>query len=123
MDTPPTLLVIDDDAAVIKALQARLAGHYNVIGLDQPRRAVEVARHEMPALVVCDINMPGVNGDEVALALSEDARTQFIPLIYMSSLLPAGTVVELGEQFGGYLGISKKCSTAQMLQVFREAIR
>ncbi|RYF37653.1 MAG: response regulator [Comamonadaceae bacterium] len=118
----PKILVIDDDASVVTALQARLGGFYRVIGLEQPERAVEVAQSEQPCLVLCDINMPGMTGDEVALALSMDARTQFIPVVYLTSLLPASAAVELGQQFGNIVGLSKKSSTAQMLEVIRSAI-
>lgn len=118
----PKILVIDDDASVVTALQARLGLHYEVVGLGEPERAVEVAERERPCLVLCDINMPGMTGDEVALALSMDARTQCMPVVYLTSLLPARGAVELGQQFGGNLGVSKKASTAEMLEAIRSAI-
>jgi CheY-like chemotaxis protein len=118
----PKILVIDDDASVVTALRARLGSYYQVLGLDAPERAVEVAQEERPCLVLCDINMPGMTGDEVALALSMDGRTQSIPVVYLTSLLPASGAVELGQQFGNIVGLSKKSSTAQMLEVIRSAI-
>ena len=118
----PKILVIDDDESVATALRAKLRDHYLVLGLTQPRRAVEVAQRERPSLVMCDISMPGMQGDEVALALAMDAHTRDVPLIYLSALLPPRTAVELGQQFGGNLGVSKKLPTAQMLEVIRSAI-
>ncbi len=118
----PKILVIDDDASVVTALRARLGIHYQVLGLNQPGRAVEVAQRERPSLVLCDINMPGMTGDEVTLALSMDEETRFVPVVYLSSLLPARSAVELGQQFGGNVGVSKKSSTAHMLEVIRSAI-
>ncbi|MCJ0762622.1 response regulator [Variovorax terrae] len=118
----PLILVIDDDHAVAVALRARLAGHYRVSGLTDPAAAVELVRGLKPRLVMCDINMPRMTGDEVALALSLDEQTRFTPVVFLTSLLPRRAVVELGDQFGGYMGISKHSDTGQLLEVIRGAL-
>ncbi|MET0310535.1 MAG: response regulator, partial [Burkholderiaceae bacterium] len=112
----------DDDQAVIVAMRARLAGHYNVIGVTNPRQAVEIARIERPDLILCDIRMPGLNGDEVVYALSEDDITARIPVVYLSSLLPGAAPTELGGEFGGGMGVPKRASTAQLLEVIQAAL-
>lgn len=118
----PTVLVIDDDQAVVVAMRARLAGHYHVVGVTNPLQAVEIARMERPDLILCDINMPGLKGEDVVFALSEDDVTARIPVVYLSSLLPGSAPTELGGEFGGGLGVPKKASTVQLLQVIRSAL-
>lgn len=115
----PKLLVVDDDQAVISFLAARLGRHFDVTGTTNPRNAVEMARAEKPDVILCDINMPGMKGDEVALALAEDGATGRIPLIYLSSLLPPGQVDALDGPFGGHTGVSKRASADQLLDVIR----
>ena len=117
----PAVLVIDDDPAAVAALAARLGRDFRVVGLSDPREAVATARRERPDVILCDIRMPGMQGDEVAYALSEDGATGAIPLIYLSALV-TGDPTELDGQFGGHLAVSKSASTRELMDVIREAI-
>jgi len=69
-----TILVIDDDEAIlaIYGLVLRHAG-YNVITAEAGAEGVELARRHLPDLILCDINMPGMDGQNVLRALREDA--------------------------------------------------
>jgi CheY-like chemotaxis protein len=118
----PVLLVVDDDPSVVEALGARLGRDYRVVGEHDPRLAVEAARRERPDVIFCDINMPGMKGDEVAFALSEDELTSETPLIYLTSLVGRNDTMQLDGQFGGHLAISKSASTADLVAAIREAI-
>jgi CheY-like chemotaxis protein len=115
----PKILVVDDDQAVVSFLAARLGRHFDVTGTTDPRNAVAMARAEKPDVILCDINMPGMKGDEVAFALAEDGETGRIPLVYLSSLLPPGQVEALDGPFGGHTGVSKRASAEQLLDVIR----
>ena len=115
----PKLLVIDDDQAVIRFLAARMGRHFDIAGTTSPRNAVEMARAEKPDVILCDINMPGMKGDEVAFALGEDGVAGRIPLLYLSSLLPPGQVEALDGPFGGHTGVSKRASADQLPDAIR----
>ena len=115
----PKILVIDDDQAVVSFITAKLGRDFDVTGTTDPRNAVMMARAEAPDVILCDINMPGMKGDEVALALAEDGATGRIPLIYLSSLLPPGQVEALDGPFGGHTGVSKRASADQLLDAIR----
>ncbi|MEP6792398.1 MAG: response regulator [Ramlibacter sp.] len=119
----PRLLVIDDDGAVVVGLTARLGKYFNVTGITDPRVALETVRKRRPDLILCDINMPGMRGDEVAQVLSEDAVASEIPFIYLTSLLSANDTSELDGLFGGFVAVSKSASTADLLAVIRDALR
>ena len=83
----PCVLVIDDDEAVARAIAARLGRDFRVVASSDPVRAVTLAREEGPGVILCDINMPRMQGDEVAFALSQDPRTAQIPFIYLTALV------------------------------------
>ena len=83
----PCVLVIDDDEAVAWAIAGRLGKDFHVVGLSDPAQAVSKAREVKPGLILCDINMPGMQGDDVAFALSQDPRTSIVPLIYLTALV------------------------------------
>jgi len=110
----PCVLVIDDDEAVAWAIASRLGRNFRVVGLCDPAQAVRRARDERPGVILCDINMPGMQGDEVAFALSQDARTAAIPLIYLTALLGPGEASELEGVFGDYPTISKSATTEEL---------
>lgn len=110
----PCVLVIDDDEAVAWAIAGRLGKDFRVVGVSDPARAVERAQQERPGLILCDINMPGMQGDEVAFALSQDPRTATVPLIYLTALLAPGEETDLEGVFGDHPTISKSATTEEL---------
>jgi CheY-like chemotaxis protein len=113
----PCVLVIDDDEAVAWAIAARLGQDFRVVGLTDPTIAVQSAFDERPGVILCDIDMPGMQGDEVAFALSQDPRTADIPLVYLSSLVDNEEVPELEGVFGDHPAVSKSASTEELRDV------
>jgi CheY-like chemotaxis protein len=118
----PSVLVIDDDDAVALAIAARLGQGFRVVGLADPQDAVKAAREEKPGVILCDIDMPGMRGDDVAYALSQDASTAGIPLIYLTSLVSPDEPPDLEGVFGDYPTISKGASTAALLDLVTRAV-
>lgn len=110
----PCVLVVDDDEAVAWAIAGRLGPNFRVVGLTDPARAVELAREERPGVILCDINMPGMPGDDVAFALSQDPATAHIPLIYLTALVGPEEATDLEGVFGDHLTVSKSATTAQL---------
>lgn len=127
-DLPPPrtsakVLIIDDDRAATAIVAARLARHFEVVSTNDPTRAVDLARDEMPHIILCDINMPEMTGDEVTHALSLDPLTHDIPVIYLTSLLERGDTEVLDGTFGGHYGVSKSASLVELLQVIAKVMQ
>lgn len=118
----PCVLVIDDDEAVAWAISGRLGKDFRVVGLSEPSEAVARAREEKPAVILCDINMPGMQGDDVAFALSQDRATASIPLIYLTALVGPDEVPDLEGVFGDYPTISKSASTEELRAIIEDAL-
>jgi CheY-like chemotaxis protein len=119
----PCVLVIDDDEAVARAIAARLGADFRVVGLTQPRQAVARARAEKPGVILCDIDMPGMQGDEVAFALSQDPQTAGVPFIYLTALVGPDDAPELEGVFGEYPTVSKGASTGELRAILAQALR
>lgn len=83
--TGMTILVVDDDDGIVDVMTSALEDRgYNVLtGLGE--EALRVARAERPALILLDMNMPGMNGAEVSRRLRDDPATTTIPIIVMSA--------------------------------------
>lgn len=118
----PCVLVVDDDEAVAWAIAGRLGPNFRVVGLTDPASAVERARDERPGVILCDINMPGMPGDDVAFALSQDPATAHIPLIYLTALVGPEEAPDLEGVFGDHPTVSKSASTEQLRGVVAGAL-
>jgi len=102
------LLAIDDDEMVLLYLSRTLGERYTVWTSPDPHLGLAMARNELPDLVLCDIDMPEMDGGAVCAALAEDPRTAHIPLMYLTSIVSPSEVDELQGFVGGRPGVSKR---------------
>ena len=81
------ILVVDDnaDAAVTLAHLLELIGHHATAVMDS-RQAVEVAREVRPQIAILDINMPHVNGLELARQFRQDAELKNCCLVALTAM-------------------------------------
>jgi DNA-binding response OmpR family regulator len=86
--TMKNILVIDDKEEIRSLVKAVLGNYgFNVIEADNGRIGVQILREQKPDLVVCDINMPGMDGYETLCAVRESSSTAPIPFILMTGLV------------------------------------
>ena len=80
-----TVLVVDDDAAIVGLLREMLEDHgYRVLSA-AGGEALRLARETHPAVILLDLLMPGMDGFMVARCLRRDPATAHIPIIAMSA--------------------------------------
>jgi putative two-component system response regulator len=103
------LLVVDDDEAVLDYLRAKLGSRYELFFTNDSAEVVGLARHEHPDLILCDIDMPGMDGGDVSAALYGDDGTREIPVLFLSAL------VSVQAQVGGRPAISKSVPVDQLI--------
>src|SRR5262249_34237494 len=83
--SPPRVLVVDDDTGVQTLLRAFLQRQgYAVMSAEDGATAVVLAKRELPDLVLLDLQLPVMRGDEVCRQLRQDSRTQLIPIIMLT---------------------------------------
>lgn len=80
-----TVLLVEDDADVAAALTYALEDEGYQVATTLGSGALALARSLQPAVVLLDINMPGVDGVAVARQLRADEATQSIPIVLMSA--------------------------------------
>jgi two-component system cell cycle response regulator len=99
------ILVIDDDPvnAELAGYLLRAFGHEPVLALGgEP--AIDEARNRVPDLVLCDIQMPGVDGFEVLRQLRGDARFTTTAIVGVTALAMVGDHEKIiAGGFDGYL--------------------
>lgn len=95
-----TILLIEDNEDMRENTAEILElANYRVLKAENGRRGVEVARHETPDLVLCDIMMPELDGYGVLHMLGRDPATAEVPFIFLSAKAERGDVrkgMELG---------------------------
>jgi signal transduction histidine kinase len=81
------VLLIDDEPSLreLQALMLAEAGH-DVVEAGSGAEGIEAARRERPDLVVCDVNMPGVDGYAVLEALRADPQLSSTPFLFLTGL-------------------------------------
>jgi CheY-like chemotaxis protein len=80
------VLIADDDPSAVELVAVRIAGLAStVLRAYGGREAIDIARRELPDLIILDLMMPEVNGFEVVAALNEHADTARIPIIAVTA--------------------------------------
>ena len=83
---PPTILVVDDSVTVRKVTSRFLEreGFKAVVAKDGVD-AIEILQELMPDLILLDIEMPRMDGFEVATQIRHDRRLKHLPIIMITS--------------------------------------
>lgn len=85
-DQRPRLLLVDDEPTNLQVLRHVLQADYRLLFATDGARALQVAREQLPQLILLDIMMPGMDGYAVCRALKADPATAGIPVIFVTAL-------------------------------------
>lgn len=85
------ILVIEDNPINLELMTylLRAWGHETISATDG-QTGLDAARRDPPDLVVCDVQMPGLDGYEVARALKSDAMLARVPLLAVTAFAMVG---------------------------------
>jgi diguanylate cyclase (GGDEF)-like protein len=82
---PKKILIVDDSEPIRTSLAAMLsAENYQAVVAENGRMAVEVARKELPDLILCDVQMPELDGYGVLNELRKEGVTAAIPFVFLT---------------------------------------
>ncbi|MEW6346203.1 MAG: response regulator [Pseudomonadota bacterium] len=95
-----TILVVDDDAAVLKAVGAALRehGHY-ILFADNGERAFQLACARLPDVIVSDRDMPRMDGVRLCEELGRYPASAQIPVIMTSGEVWTGPLPALWAMY------------------------
>ena len=80
------ILAVDDSPTVLDMIAAILeSGGYEVITASDGSEALEVARTEVPDLILLDVMLPKLDGYKVCRLLKYDQKYQHIPVIMLTA--------------------------------------
>ncbi|MBI2308469.1 MAG: response regulator [Rhodocyclales bacterium] len=117
------ILVIDDDEAVLGYLQKKIGYLYDLVLTTEPGLALDFAVREEPDLILCDIDMPDIDGGEISRNFLKCEFTRSIPFAYLTGFVSPSEVRELRGNVGGRHGIAKATPAPEMIQTIEQLLR
>lgn len=100
MDGKINILIVDDKPEKVLALEVVLQElGQNIVRAYSGREALRYLLHQTVALILLDVNMPGMDGFETASLIRQRASTQDVPIIFVTAM-DDGTHVSRGYSLG-----------------------
>jgi two-component system cell cycle response regulator DivK len=114
------VLVVEDNDKNMKLFRDVLqASGYSTFEATTGEEAVELALVHEPALVLMDVQLPGIDGVEALEKLRQDERTASIPVLALTAQAMSGDRERFLEAgFDGYL--AKPVDVGELIEAVRE---
>lgn len=82
-----TILAVDDDQNTLRYLKTVLSKFgYDVVTADNARDAISILVHTPINLIIADIMMPDIDGNEFCRIVRAEKSVAYIPIIFVSAL-------------------------------------
>ncbi|MDP2990413.1 MAG: response regulator [Kiritimatiellota bacterium] len=94
------IVIVEDEEDILELLRYHLAREgYSVTTTANGEQALKIISQKVPALVLLDLMLPGLNGLEICRSLKKDPRTAAIPVIMVTAKNEENDVV-IGLELG-----------------------
>jgi CheY-like chemotaxis protein len=117
------ILIVDDDELSLEILQSKLAERYDIVATNAPENALKLTRETEPDLILCDFDMPEMDGADVSAALAADEELRHTPLMFLTALASSGDINRMQKQIAGRRAISKDASLDQLVARIEELLK
>jgi two-component system sensor histidine kinase/response regulator len=109
------ILVIDDTREVREIIEQTLSCEgFSVVGAEDGLSGVELAKRHVPDLILCDINMPNLDGFDTLALLRKESLTAIIPFIFLTGAADK-THFRKGMELGADDFLSKPFNASELM--------
>lgn len=116
----PTVVIVDDDPLVRGLVKLHLVNDgYEVLVADDAIAGGYLAIGASPDLIICDVDMPHMDGYQLVEALKSDPATRQIPIVFLSSLEDVG---DQARRLGAVAFLNKPVLANRLLEVVARAV-
>jgi CheY-like chemotaxis protein len=116
------VLIVDDDEAMADILNTRLSRQgFGTLVANSGRRALELARAEMPDCILLDLRLPDVDGFELCQQLVDSETTCDVPVIIVSGL-ERPDIIRRSRAAGCHYYVRKPYDPNALLTLIHQAI-
>ncbi|WP_294900637.1 response regulator transcription factor [Tatumella sp. UBA2305] len=116
-----TVYLVDDDESVVTSLQNLLSSEgYDISAFTSPSDFLNLAEYKTPGCLIVDLNMPGLDGFEVNVYLTE--RGHSIPTIFLTG---HGTIpiTVRAMKAGAFEFLTKPVMPDELIRVIEDALK
>ena len=75
-----------------------------------------------PDIIILDIMMPEVSGDDIAQQLRQDPELVHIPIVFLTAIVSKEETSVMGNVVGGNRFLAKPVKTEEMIEVIEEIL-
>ena len=118
-----TVLCVEDNPANLMLVEDLISRRPNIklLTAQDGRQGIEVARSELPDVILMDINLPGISGITAMKMLADSTATAHIPVIALSAnAMPRD--IEKGLEAGFYRYLTKPIKVIEFMDTLDEAL-
>ncbi len=82
----PIIVIVDDNSDIREFIRHHFEPEYHVLEARNGREGWEIALETVPDLIIADIMMPVMDGNELCRKIKKDERTSHIPVVMLTAL-------------------------------------
>jgi DNA-binding response OmpR family regulator len=118
------ILIVDDEAALTRMVKLNLeqSGNYEVRTENQGSKAIAAALEFKPDLMLLDVMMPDMTGDEIAGELRETPALEHVPYIFMTAIVTKDETEASGGDIGGNVFLAKPVKTEDLIDAIEKVL-
>ncbi len=118
------ILVVDDEPAITRMVKLNLerTGNYKVLTENHSRNAIAAAREFQPDLILLDVMMPEMDGDEIASQLKKDQHLSKIKFVFMTAIVTKDDIESRGSNIGGNEFLAKPVKTGELISTIERVL-
>lgn len=119
-DIPNKILVVDDEAKIVEVVKSYLENSgYQVVEAYNGKEALEQFEQEKPALVILDLMLPDISGEEICKTLRKRSR---VPIIMLTAKVEEEDILR-GLNIGADDYVTKPFSPRQLVARVKAVLR
>ena len=116
------ILIVDDEQDVLQHLSSILSSSgFEVMVAERGFEALKLAAEKKPDVIILDINLPDIDGGEVANRLSQNPQTSVIPIVYLTGLVTKQEQKE-PRKIGKSFVIAKPVLKGELLSIISKVL-
>lgn len=117
------ILVIDDEPAITRLVKLNLerTGNYEVRTENHGSLAITAARQFKPDLILLDVIMPDMDGDEVSSQLRDAPDLADIKIVFLTAIVTRDET-QAGSLIGGYQFLAKPVLTKELIEMIEKVL-
>ena len=125
MTNKKKILVIDDEETLREIVKFYLetTERYEVSGAASGREGLSMAKRNQPDLILLDIFMPEMSGNDVMEHLMDDIATRNIPVIFLTGVISKEDITTQGGVVGGRRFIAKPVVSEELIPVIDSVLQ